>query len=455
MIRRLLIANRGEIAVRILRACKEMGIETVVVYSSADKESLAVQLADQAVCIGPAMAKESYLNMHMILQAACSTGCDAIHPGYGFLSENAKFARLVQECDMIFVGPSPRLIDLMGDKTQARKLMKEAGVPVVEGCEDSLNSVGQAKDVADSIGYPVIIKARHGGGGRGMRIVYQEDELENAFIEAKQEAKACFENDEVYMERYVQNPKHIEVQLLGDHYGHVIHLYERDCSFQRKNQKMIEEAPCSILKEENRQRLLQSAVNAAKSIGYDSVGTMEFLMDSQGRFYFMEMNTRIQVEHPVTEAITGIDLIKWQIRVAAGQKLTIQQEDVHCNGYAMECRINAEDVAHDFAPNPGPIQFMHTPGGFGVRVDTAVYNGSMISPYYDSMILKLIVFAPTRLECIKKMRAALEETIIDGVKTNIEFNYLALYQKEFIEGSHNIGYAPILLERLKENGQFI
>lgn len=455
MIRRLLIANRGEIAVRIIRACKELGIETVVVYSTADKESLAVQLADQAVCIGPAPAKDSYLNMGLIVQTACSTGCDAVHPGYGFLSENAKFARLVQECDMIFVGPNPKLIQMMGDKTQARKLMKEAGVPVVEGCEDALKSVEDAKNMAESIGYPVIIKARLGGGGRGMRIVYKAEDLENAYTEARQEAKVCFENDEVYMERYVENPKHIEVQILGDHYGHVIHLFERDCSFQRKNQKIIEEAPCTALTRDNREKLLSQAVNAARSIGYDSAGTMEFLMDKHGNFYFMEMNTRIQVEHPVTEAITGVDLIKWQIKIASGQHLTLKQEDIQCHGHAMECRINAEDVAHDFAPSPGPVTFMHVPGGHGVRVDTAVYNGSIISPYYDSMILKLIVSAGNRLECIKKMRASLEETIVSGVKTNIEFNYLTLYQKEFIEGSHDIGYAPILLKRLKENGQFI
>ena len=455
MIRRLLIANRGEIAVRIIRACKELGIESVVVYSVADKESLAVELADQAICIGPASAKDSYLNMGRIIQAACSSGCDAIHPGYGFLSENAKFARLVQECDMTFVGPSPKLIQMMGDKTQARKVMKEAGVNVVIGCEEALVTLDKAKEMADSIGYPVIIKARLGGGGRGMRIAHVPEELENAYIEAKQEAKACFENDEVYMERYIEDPKHIEVQILGDHYGHVIHLYERDCSFQRKNQKMIEEAPCSSLQLQVRGKLLDQAIKAACMIGYDSAGTMEFLMDKKGDFYFMEMNTRIQVEHPVTEAITGIDLIKWQIKIAAGQHLSLKQEDVQCNGYAMECRINAEDVAHDFAPCPGQISFMHVPGGYGVRVDTAVYNGFTISPYYDSMILKLIVWAPNRLECIKKMRACLEETIVSGVKTNIEFNYLALYQKEFIEGSHDIGYASVLLKRLKENGEFI
>lgn len=455
MIRRLLIANRGEIAVRIIRACKEMGIESVVVYSEADKNSLAVQLATEAVCIGPARAKDSYLNIPMILQAACSTGCDAVHPGYGFLSENSRFARLVQQCDMIFVGPSPEIIDLMGDKTMARKKMKEAGLPVVEGFDDPIETIEEVKEKAALIGYPVIIKARHGGGGRGMRIVYEEDKLENAYNEARQEAKACFENDEVYMERFVEDPKHIEVQLLGDKHGNVVHLFERDCSYQRKNQKMIEEAPCLSIGEEKRQELLKQAVIAAQSIGYDSAGTMEFLMDKQGRFYFMEMNTRIQVEHPVTEAITGIDLIKMQIKAASGQRLNLRQEDIVCNGYAMECRINAEDVSRDFAPSPGLIQFIHTPGGNGIRVDSAIYNGDVISPYYDSMLLKLIVHAPTRLEGIKKMRSALEETIVDGVVTNVEFLYLSLYQKELIEGSHTIGFAPIVLERLKNNGQFI
>lgn len=455
MIRRLLIANRGEIAVRIIRACKELGIETVAVYSQADKESLHVQLADHAVCIGPAPANESYLNMGMIIQAACSLGCDAIHPGYGFLSENVKFARLVQECDMTFVGPNPNLISLMGDKTQARKVMKDAGIPVVEGCEEPLESLDDAKIMAQNIGFPVIVKARLGGGGRGMRIAYSIDELESAYSEAKSEAKACFGNDEVYMERYVEHPKHIEVQILGDHYGNVIHLYERDCSFQRKNQKMMEEAPCSMLKSEQRDQLLNQAVIAAKAIGYDSVGTMEFLMDKNNRFYFMEMNTRIQVEHPVTEMITGVDLIKWQLKIAAGQKLTLTQEDIHAKGYAMEARINAETIKADFAPCPGKITFIHVPGGNNVRVDSAIYSGALISPYYDSMILKLIVWAPTRLECIRKMRACLEETIVSGVNTNIEFNYLALYQKEFIDGSYDIGYVPVFLKRLKENGQFI
>lgn len=455
MIHRLLIANRSEIAVRIIRACKEMGIETVVAYSTEDSESLPVQLADKAVCIGPANAKDSYLDANRIVQAACSTGCDAVHPGYGFLSENAKFARLVQECDMTFVGPDPSIISLMGDKTSARTRMKEAGVPVVEGVEESLDTMEKAQAAAEMIGYPVIIKARHGGGGRGMRIVHKKEELENAYAEARQEALVSFENDEVYMERYVENPRHVEVQIAGDKHGHVVHLFERNCSFQRKNQKMIEEAPCIGLPADVREKLLNDAVKAAASIGYDSLGTMEFLLDEHNRYYFMEMNTRIQVEHPVTEMVTGIDLVKLQIRTAAGMPLPYTQEDIRCEGWAMECRINAEDVARNFAPCPGTIAFMHMPGGNNIRVDSAAYTGWRISPYYDSMIAKIIVHAPTRLEAIRKMRTALEETIIRGVETNIEFLYLALYQKEMIEGTHTIAYAPTLLERLKQNGQFI
>lgn len=455
MIHRLLIANRSEIAVRIIRACKEMGIETVVAYSTEDRESLPVQLADKAVCIGPAGAKDSYLDPNRIVQAACSTGCDAVHPGYGFLSENAKFARLVQECDMTFVGPDPSIIALMGDKTNARTRMKEAGVPVVEGVEEPLKTIEEAQSAAEMIGYPVIIKARHGGGGRGMRIVHKQEELENAYAEARQEALAAFENDEVYMERYVENPRHVEVQIAGDKHGHVVHLFERNCSFQRKNQKMIEEAPCIGLPEVTRQNLLNDALKAAKAIGYDSLGTMEFLLDENNHYYFMEMNTRIQVEHPVTEMVTGIDLVRLQIKTAAGLPLPFTQKDIHCEGWAMECRINAEDVKRNFAPSPGTIAFMHMPGGNNVRIDSAAYTGWKVSPYYDSLIAKIIVHAPTRLEAIRKMRTALEETIVRGVETNIEFLYLCLYQKEMIEGTHTIAYAPLLLERLKQNGQFI
>lgn len=455
MIHRLLIANRSEIAVRIIRACKEMGIETVVAYSTEDRESLPVQLADKAVCIGPAGAKDSYLDPNRIVQAACSTGCDAVHPGYGFLSENAKFARLVQECDMTFVGPDPSIIALMGDKTNARTRMKEAGVPVVEGVEEPLKTIEEAQSAAEMIGYPVIIKARHGGGGRGMRIVHKQEELENAYAEARQEALAAFENDEVYMERYVENPRHVEVQIAGDKHGHVVHLFERNCSFQRKNQKMIEEAPCIGLPEVTRENLLNDALKAAKAIGYDSLGTMEFLLDENNHYYFMEMNTRIQVEHPVTEMVTGIDLVRLQIKTAAGLPLPFTQKDIHCEGWAMECRINAEDVKRNFAPSPGTIAFMHMPGGNNVRIDSAAYTGWKVSPYYDSLIAKIIVHAPTRLEAIRKMRTALEETIVRGVETNIEFLYLSLYQKEMIEGTHTIAYAPLLLERLKQNGQFI
>ena len=429
MIEKLLIANRGEIAVRIIRTCKEMGIQTVAVYSTADRQSLHVQLADESVCIGGPLANDSYLNMNAIIQAACNTGCDAIHPGFGFLSENSQFARLVIQCGLIWVGPSPDIIDMLGNKSAARKMMKEAGVPVIPGSKEVVETVEQGKDIASRIGYPVMIKASNGGGGRGMRVVCNEEEFETQYTNAKAEAKACFGDDDVYLEKLIENPKHIEVQVIGDQHGNVIHLYERDCSFQRRHQKMIEEAPCHILKKDVRQHLFEDALKACRHVGYNSVGTIEFLLDKHGNYYFMEMNTRIQVEHPITEMICGVDLIKLQLKVAEGLKLPYRQEDIHQNGYALECRINAEDMNRDFAPTPGKITFMHLPGGRGVRVDSAMYSGCEISPYYDSMILKLITFAPTRLECIKKMRAALSEVIIDGISTNTKFHYYVLHSK--------------------------
>lgn len=455
MIRKILIANRGEIAVRIIRTCKEMGIETVAVYSTADKDALHVQLASEAVCIGSAKPADSYLNMNNIIQAACSSGCDAIHPGFGFLSENPKFARLVKQCDLIFIGPDAEMIEKLGNKSMARKMMMEANVPVVPGSKDLIESVQQGLEMAAEIGYPVMVKASSGGGGRGMRIVRNEEEFESNYNNARSEAKACFGDDDVYMEKFIEEPKHIEVQLIGDNFGNVIHLYERDCSFQRRNQKMIEEAPCAILKDEIRQNMFQDAVKACKFVGYNSVGTIEFLLDKHGNYYFMEMNTRIQVEHPITEMICGVDIIKHQIKVADQQKLSLTQEDITCDGYAMECRINAENIRKDFAPSPGKITFMNVPGGKGIRVETAVYNGYTIPPFYDSMILKLISFAPTRLECIRKMRIALEELIIDGIQTNIEFHYLALHNRKFIEGKYNTAFAQEFIEELKANGEFI
>ncbi|WP_294466804.1 acetyl-CoA carboxylase biotin carboxylase subunit [uncultured Anaerofustis sp.] len=456
MIKKVLIANRGEIAVRIIRTCKEMGIKTVAVYSTADKDSLHVQIADEAVCIGPAKANDSYLNMSNIIEAACSVGADAVHPGFGFLSENPKFARLVIGCGLIFIGPNPDVIEKLGNKSEARKMMIEAGVPVVPGSKEIIKSAEEGIKLAKEISYPVIIKASNGGGGRGMRIVQSEDEFEDNFNNAVSEAKACFGDSDVYLEKYIENPKHIEIQLLGDKHGNVIHLFERDCSFQRRNQKLIEEAPCHVLDDKIRKSMIADAIKACRHVGYDSVGTIEFLLDKSGKYYFMEMNTRIQVEHPISEMISGVDIVKHQIKVAGGQKLSLRQEYIKCNGYAMECRINAEDMERDFAPSPGKIKFLHLPGGRGIRIDSAVYTGYEIPPYYDSMILKLITFAPTRLECIKKMRVALEELIIDGVKTNIEFHYLTLHNKTFIEGNYDTGFFDRFIKELEEqSGELI
>lgn len=361
----------------------------------------------------------------------------------------------MEQCGLIFIGPKADVIEKLGNKSMARQMMQEAGVPVVPGSKQIISTVEEGRQLAEQITYPLIIKAANGGGGRGMRIVRSEDELEHAFYSAKSEAKACFGDDDVYMEKYIEHPKHVEVQVLADEFGNVVHLYERDCSFQRRNQKMIEEAPCHVLDEETRQRMFADAIRACQYVGYTSVGTIEFLLAADGSYYFMEMNTRIQVEHPITEQICGIDIVKYQIRVADHQRLGLKQEDIHANGYALECRINAENIHRDFAPSPGKITFMNLPCGRGVRVETAVYNGYTIPPYYDSMIAKIITFAPTRLECIKKMRIALEELIIDGVETNIEFHYLVLHQRQFIEGTYDTGYAQEFIEELKENGEFI
>ena len=455
MIKKILIANRGEITIRIIRTCKEMGIRTVAIYSTADKDALHVQLAHEAVCIGGPRPAESYLNMNAILQAACSTGCDAIHPGFGFLSENPQFAMLTQQCGLIFIGPRPEVIEKLGNKATARQMMIEAGVPVIPGSKQIIQDVEEGKKYAKEITYPLIIKAANGGGGRGMRIVHSEDEFEHAYYSAKSEAKACFGDEDVYMEKYIEHPKHVEVQVLCDEFGNCLHLYERDCSFQRRNQKMIEEAPCHVLKEDIREKMFEDAIKACRYVGYTSAGTIEFLLANDGKYYFMEMNTRIQVEHPITEQICGIDIVKQQIRIADHQHLKLKQSDIHAHGYALECRINAEDIHRDFAPSPGKITFLNLPSGRGVRVETAVYNGYSIPPYYDSMIAKIITFAPTRLECIKKMRIALEELIIDGVETNVEFHYLALHQRSFIEGTYDTGYAQTFIEELKENGEFI
>lgn len=451
MIKKILIANRGEIAVRIIRACKEMGIKTVAVYSTADKTALHTQLADEAICIGGPKAKESYLNMTNIISAANLTGCDAIHPGFGFLSENSKFARLVQRCNMIFIGPSPDVIDKMGNKSEARKVMRKAKVPVVPGSKGVISTASEGIKLAIEIGFPVLIKASNGGGGKGMRVSYSEQDFEEAFYTAKSEAKANFGDDDVYIEKFLINPKHIEVQILADKFGNVIHLFERDCSIQRRKQKMIEEAPCFFLKDDIKKKMFEDAIKACKAVKYDSVGTIEFVVDENQNYYFIEMNTRIQVEHPVTEMITNIDIVKNQIRIASGLELSIHQEDVKLLGYALECRINAEDINQDFKPCPGKIEFMNLPGGKGIRVDSAAYVGYEIPPFYDSMVVKIIAFASSRLECIRKMRGALEELIIDGIKTNIDYQYIILHSPLFISGNYNTGFIDILQKELSEH----
>lgn len=449
MIQRVLIANRSEIAVRIIRACKEMGIETVAVYSQADKEALHMQMADQAVCIGASLASESYLNMNNLIQAACLTGCDAIHPGFGFLSENSRFARLVQECGLTWIGPRPEVIEQLGNKTEARKMMAAKGVPIIPGMSKALSSEQEGLSVADEIGYPIILKASNGGGGKGMRVVRSETEFQDAYYQTKSEAKQFFGDEDVYIEKFIENPKHIEVQLAGDRYGNCVHFYERDCSFQIDNQKMMEEAPCSCLSEAQRAALVESACKACKAAKYDSVGTVEFLFDGN-QHYFMEMNTRIQVEHPITEMITGIDLIALQIRLAQGDPLPFTQAQIHKNGVAIECRINAEDVHHDFHGCAGKIRFYHCPGGNGIRVDSGIYSGYEVPPFYDSMLCKIIAYAPNRKACIQKMKGALEEIIVDGIETNEEFLYLALFQEDFLKGSYDTSMAAKFYQQCKK-----
>ena len=448
MFKRLLIANRGEIAVRIIRCCREMEIEPVAVYSTADREALHVQLASQAVCIGPPKAADSYLNMPNLLEAARATGCDAVHPGFGFLSENSEFARLCTECGLRFVGPPASVIDAMGNKAAARRLMKAHGVPVVPGSEGRVDTAEEAVRLAEQLGYPVLVKAAAGGGGRGMRRAYSADELPAAFRTAQAEALSCFGDGEMYLEKLIVNPRHIEFQILADSHGHVVHLGERDCSIQRKNQKLLEEAPSMALTPSVRVDLGQAAVEAARAAGYQSAGTVEFVLDGQGHFYFIEMNTRIQVEHPVTEMVTGLDLIREQIRIAAGQPLSVKQEEVRLHGHAIECRINAEDPAADFRPGAGTVSFLHLPGGCGVRVDSALYTGCTLSPFYDSMIAKVIVHAPTRLEAIRRMRRALEELVVEGVATNAELAHLILYHPDYIKGAYDTGFIGQHLDEL-------
>ena len=434
MYQKLLIANRGEIAVRIIRACREMGIATVAVCSTADREALHAQLADECVCIGPARPAESYLNMEQILSAAISTGAQAIHPGFGFLSENTKFARMCRQCGIDFIGPSPESIEKMGDKSQARQTMISAGVSVVPGTQETLTDAEQAQKEAEKIGYPVIIKASAGGGGKGMRVAQNAGEFKELFLMAQNETKQAFGDDRMYLEKYLGNARHIEVQVLADRFGNTIHLGERDCSIQRRHQKMIEESPAVSLGEKLRGEMGDAAVRAAKAAGYYSAGTVEFLVDGDGRFYFMEMNTRIQVEHPVTEMVTGIDLIKQMIRIAAGEKLAYAQEDVTVRGHAIECRISAEDPGRGFLPCAGTVTGLYLPGGNGVRVDSLLFNGCSIPPFYDSMLAKIIVHADTRKEAICKMRSALGELIIEGITTNADFLYDLVGSEWFAEG---------------------
>lgn len=435
MFSKILIANRGEIAVRIIRACKEMGISTVAVYSEADREALHVSLADESICIGGPQTKDSYLNMTSVLSAAIVTGAEAIHPGYGLLSENPKFAALCQECNIVFIGPDAATISLMGDKDQARKTMRDAGVPVIPG-GNVMETLEEAEAAADEIGYPLLIKARSGGGGRGIRKVDSHNEFAAAYKTASAEAESAFGDGAVYLEKYLYPAKHIEVQILADKNGDVISLGERNCSIQRKNQKLIEESPSPALPEETRQRMLETAVKAAKAVKYENAGTLEFLVTEQGDFYFMEMNTRLQVEHTVTEMVTGIDLVKWQIRIAAGIPLSITQEEASVEGYAIECRINAEDSRQGFRPCAGRISTLHIPGGPWVRFDTAIYQDYQIPPFYDSMIGKLIVHAKTREEAIRKMRAALCELVIEGVAFNSDLQLSILEDKRFIDGDY-------------------
>lgn len=439
MFKKILIANRGEIAVRIIRACREMDIETVAVYSEADKEALHVMLADEAVCIGPAKSKDSYLNMQNIISATVLTGATAIHPGFGFLSENSSFARMCEDCNITFIGPKADTIDLLGNKSKAKETMKNAGVPVIPGSDGEVETAKEALELANKIGYPVMLKASAGGGGKGMRAVFNPEDLEKLFTSAKAEAKAAFGDDKLYMEKLIINPKHIEVQILADSYGNVVHLGERDCSVQRRNQKMMEESPSAVMSPELRDKMGMAAVRAAQATGYVNAGTIEFLLDRDGNYYFMEMNTRIQVEHPVTEMVTGIDMIKEQLRIASGERMPYRQEDIIFKGHAIECRINAEDPSKGFMPCPGRVENVLFPGGFGVRVDSALYPGYVIPPCYDSMLAKVIAYGRDRDEAIQRMKRALSELIIDGIQTNIEYQYELLEREEIITGNYHTG----------------
>ena len=442
MFEKILVANRGEIAVRIIRGCREMGIKTVAIYSEADRDALHTLLADEAICIGPAPSTQSYLNMERILSATVAAKAEAIHPGFGFLSENAKFVEMCEKCNVAFIGPSAQIIHRMGNKSEARKTMMEAGVPVVPGTKEPVYTAEEALAAAEKIGFPIMIKASSGGGGKGMRISESREDFVENFNTAQRESVNAFADDTMYLERYVREPRHIEVQILGDKFGNVVQLGERDCSIQRRHQKMIEESPSCAINQETREKMGETARRAAKAVGYESAGTIEFLLDKSGEFFFMEMNTRIQVEHPVTEFVSGVDLVKEQIRVAAGLPLSVKQEEIQMRGHAIECRINAEDPERNFMPCPGMIENIHVPGGNGVRIDTAVYNGYKIPPNYDSMIMKVIVYDKDRASAIAKMRSTLGEVVIEGVQTNLDFQYDILNQKDFVEGNVTTHFIP-------------
>lgn len=437
---KVLIANRGEIAVRIIRACKELGITCVAVYSTADKDSLHVKFADEAICIGGPKSRDSYLNMNNIISAAIATGCNAVHPGYGFLSENEKFAEIVKKCNIKFMGPNHNVISKVGNKSVAKQIAKIANVPVVEGSDGVVENANVGLEIANAIGYPILIKAVSGGGGKGISIVRSKAEFKKLFETTCMEAEANFGDKSVYIEKYIENPRHIEVQIIADSFGNIIHLGERDCSVQRRNQKIVEEAPSPFVNNMLRKKLGQAAINIAKQVGYESVGTIEFIVDKAGNFYFIEMNTRLQVEHPVTEFVTGIDIVKEQIRIGYGQELSFKQEDIILKGHAIECRINAEDPANNFCPSPGIIKNLVLPGGNGVRLDTHIYNNYQVPPYYDSMLAKVIVYGNNRKEALRKMRCALEEFIIDGIKTNVEFQYVLMHNKDFVRGVYDTSF---------------
>ncbi len=450
MFRKVLIANRGEIAVRIIRACRELGVRCAAIYSTADRNSLHAQIADEAVCIGPPATKDSYLNMNAVIQAAINVGADAIHPGFGFLSENAEFARLCEKNGIVFIGPSYKSIEMLGDKAAAKETMKAAGVPVIPGSDGAVKSLAEAKKIAKAAGYPVLVKASAGGGGRGIRRVDSPDELEAQMTAAQQEAKNFFGDDTVYIEKFLIDPHHVEIQMIADKHGNYVYLGERDCSMQRRNQKVLEECPSPIVDEKLRRRMGEAAITAAKECGYYNAGTIEFLVDENRDFYFMEMNTRIQVEHPITEEVTGFDIVKAQIEIAAGQPLHVTQEDIKLRGHAIECRINAENPELGFRPSPGTITALYVPGGPGIRIDGAVYQGYTITPYYDSMISKLIAHGSDRDDAIRKMRWALSEFIVEGVDTNIDFQLELIKCPEFISGNYDIGFLGRYMEKNKK-----